>query len=134
MQKGRVSRAAKRIRDVDYDLRTFFNDCTEAFPELRLYMGDAADSTSGGRPPDDEYQRTIGALFAFYWIMRVDIDGKAGFCFGVDPWSDSWVVSPVGQPPAASPKAFAEMTKNEKRAHFYATGPWQSFTDLLIDA
>ena len=43
--------------------------------------------TTSGLTNDDEYRRTIGALFAIYWLMRIGIDGEKGFSFGVD---DEW--------------------------------------------
>ena len=77
-----------------------------AFPELALYLaareerpgadgdGDGRKSEahagplrsrlSSGLSSDIEYRRTIGALFAFYWLMRIGIDGERGFSFGVD--------------------------------------------------
>ena len=73
-----------------------------AFPELQLYLvelpssdpDDVAAEVTAHRPsitsglhPDAEYRRTIGALFAVYWLMRIGIDGERGFSFGVD---DSW--------------------------------------------
>ena len=46
-------------------------------------------AASGLRRPEtavtDEYQRTIGAFFALYWLARIGLDGEDGFCFGVDP-------------------------------------------------
>ena len=49
--------------------------------------------TGSGRTGIDEYKRTIGALFAVYWLMRLQLpgvpnsetlDGQRGFCFGVN--------------------------------------------------
>ena len=40
--------------------------------------------TSSGISPQEEYLRSIGALFAVYWLARIGIDGECGFCFGVD--------------------------------------------------
>ena len=45
------------------------------------------DFLYGGRVAGDEFQRTIGAFFAIYWLVRQSIDGKNGFCHGVD---DTW--------------------------------------------
>ena len=44
-------------------------------------------SSNSGRTIGDEYQRTLGAFFAIYWLGRLHIDGQNGFCFGVD---DNW--------------------------------------------
>merc|ERR1712190_31540 len=73
---SKARNAARRIRDRDYSCGEFFEDCTDAFPELAIYMAaESQNATTSGRTADDEYQRTIGALFAVYWLMRLDIDG-----------------------------------------------------------
>ncbi|CAK0853888.1 unnamed protein product, partial [Prorocentrum cordatum] len=74
---ARAKNAAKRIRDPEYHVGMFFEDCRAAFPELQLYQVDSA--TSSGRSGDDEYQRTVGALFAVFWLMRLHLDGGAHF-------------------------------------------------------
>ena len=46
-----------------------------------------------GRTAADEYQRTMGALFAVYWVMRIGIDGEHGFCYGVgEEWEPEHTV------------------------------------------
>ena len=94
----RAREAAQRIREPSYTLKMFHDDCLRAFPELQLYVVGplpqpstsrpgatrplkAADpipaATSSGFTATDEYLRTIGALFAIYWMMRIGIDGYA---------------------------------------------------------
>ena len=102
-----------RMRDPAYDLFSFHDDMLVCFPELRLYVsaaaaggavgGDSGDSgaNNGGAAGEQEYQRTIGALFAIYWMMRIDVagdegpalGGQCGLCFGADT---------AGRPPSAS--------------------------------
>eukprot|EP00930_Biecheleria_cincta_P055265 TRINITY_DN41601_c0_g1_i1.p1 TRINITY_DN41601_c0_g1~~TRINITY_DN41601_c0_g1_i1.p1 ORF type:complete len:1261 (-),score=236.73 TRINITY_DN41601_c0_g1_i1:173-3955(-) len=103
-------RAAEQIRNPDYTTKEFFDDVLKAFPELRLYcvvktdeelspvktpstamanFGSAlsmrrVNMTSGNRTGDDEFQRTIGALFTIFWLLRLHLDGKECFCFGLD--------------------------------------------------
>jgi hypothetical protein len=86
-----AKRCAKRIRDPTYTTGQFLQDCVAAFPELALYVAVANNGeeqvTTSGRSSDDEFQRTIGALFGVFWLMRLDLDGARCFSFGVD---DKW--------------------------------------------
>ena len=91
---------ARRLRDPSFTLHDFYDSCKRCFPELQLYMcgDDVGDDngeggTTSGRTPRDEYLRTVGALFAVYWLSRLELptvhgseglDGQRGFCFGVD--------------------------------------------------
>ena len=54
----------------------------------RMHRGSITDVTSG-ISSTAEYNRTIGALFSFYWLMRIGIDGERGFAFGVEILKDS---------------------------------------------
>jgi len=126
----RALNAAKKIRDANYTCRHFFDDCMKAFPELALYMVGAEDGTealtSSGRTPDDEYQRTMGALFAVYWLMRRTIDGAQSFCFGVDnDWNPLSEKSPF---PSRSPEEL------EKRRTFLEQMKWEELEQLFMDA
>jgi hypothetical protein len=126
----RALNAAKKIRDANYTCRHFFDDCSKAFPELALYMVGAEDGTealtSSGRTPDDEYQRTMGALFAVYWLMRRTIDGAQSFCFGVDnDWNPLSEKSPL---PSRSPEEL------EKRRAFLEQMRWEDLEQLFLDA
>lgn len=128
-QIDRAINAATKIRDADYCCKMFFEDVTAAFPELRLYCVGGADGnkTSSGRTPDDEYQRTICALFALYWLMRLDFDGKEAFCFGVDAKSSKWR-------PRKPQVRTRSMEETAKRAQFFANFDWQAVQRLLVDA
>jgi len=78
---ARAKKAAARIRDKNYTCREFIEDCSAAFPELILYIND--EEMSSGRSGDDEYQRTFGAMLAFFWLMRLHLDGSQCFSFGL---------------------------------------------------
>jgi len=61
-------------------------------PQVEKLAASAGNSTSG-RSSLDEYKRTWGALFAVYWLCRLELPekvagteglgGQLGFCFGV---------------------------------------------------
>lgn len=71
----RIQRMAERIRLPCYSLREFFDDCLASFPELRLFfLGDASICTTSGESNEGEYQRTVGALFSCYWLLRLQVD------------------------------------------------------------
>lgn len=122
----RAKRAAERILDPKYSAKDFHNDVVGAFPELRLYcvVHEDQKTTISGRTADDEYQRTVGALLALFWIMRLDIGGKESFCFGVDK---SW-----------QPRKMADPKRDEdelkKRKEFMEKTDWRTITGLLVDA
>merc|ERR1719203_1029022 len=117
---------ASEVQDPKYTLLQFSEDLA-AFPELSLYLleDSVAMNMSSGRTIGDEYQRTVGAFFAIYWLMRFELDGKAGFCFGVD---EDWV--PV------NPKKCSDrrMYPKDKRLAFHKEANWKYIRKLLIDA
>lgn len=130
----RVKKMSERIADPNYSLNDFWSDLS-AFPELDLYLldGDVVpaalrnvhrSATSSGRTIGDEYQRTVGAFFAIYWLMRIPIDGKEGFCFGVD---DDYV-------PIRPSDGEGGYTPPEKRLKFYRESLWDEFETLLLDS
>jgi len=135
-QRGQVTdwttakRIAKRIADPDYSLKSFLKDL-DCFPELHLYMLDCNEeqvkemATGSGRTLGDEYQRTIGAFFAIYWLIRIASDGKRGFSFGVDK---EW--RPFSPPKEDS----KDLYPTEKRLKFFNQIQWDQFERLLIDA
>jgi len=138
-QKPNVDRAlnaAQRIRDQNYTCLHFFEDCIAAFPELALYIscpegGSCADgspspATSAGRTSEDEYQRTLGALFAVYWLLRLSTDGAQSFCFGVD---DEWY--PLSEHSTTPPRPPEEL---RKRQAFLEQTKWEEFDQLFVDA
>jgi len=108
----------------------FFDDCVSAFPEMSLYLADSSVTTSG-RTGDDEYQRTVGALFAVYWLMRLDIDGKEGFSFGVD---SSWRPRSLPSMHEEGSCKREQSEDDEKREKFYRNTNWAWFTQLLVFA
>uniref|UniRef100_A0A7S2LSF5 Uncharacterized protein n=1 Tax=Zooxanthella nutricula TaxID=1333877 RepID=A0A7S2LSF5_9DINO len=128
-----AKRAAENIRIPDYSLKDFHKDITSAFPELRLYCvrgdGKGGNQTQSGRTADDEYQRTIGAMFAFYWIMRVDIDGQVGLCYGVDI-KRGWQVLSDEQ----RQEKDLDPDENGKRKKFFDNTDWDVVTNLLVDS
>mmetsp|Transcript_35937 Transcript_35937/g.84137 ORF Transcript_35937/g.84137 Transcript_35937/m.84137 type:complete len:864 (-) Transcript_35937:121-2712(-) len=123
---GRVRGMAKSICKKEYSLRDFMEDLCVAFPELNLYLleveGGAA--ISSGRTSNEEYQRTLGAFFAIYWLFRIRIDGKAGFAFGVN---DTWEVLEESKP-------MVSRDPWEKRVTFHTNSNWDYFECLLEDA
>lgn len=126
----RALNAAKRIREPNYTCRHFFEDCIAAFPEISLYVvgADSPDSmTSSGRTSDDEYQRTMGAMFAVYWLMRLNSDGVQSFCFGVD---NDW--NPLSS--TASHQSGRRPEELKKRQAFLEQLQWSKLEMLLIDA
>eukprot|EP00439_Symbiodinium_sp_Y106_P080680 s33_g19.t1 len=112
-------------------LPDFYADISAAFPELRLYRVERDSgkvklgSTSASRTSDDEYQRTIGALFCIFWMMRLHLDGKECFCFGLDA---DW------KPCRA--ESFPEVREAEfrKRKAFYDNTNWFAMEELLVGA
>mmetsp|Transcript_31167 Transcript_31167/g.85394 ORF Transcript_31167/g.85394 Transcript_31167/m.85394 type:complete len:1301 (-) Transcript_31167:128-4030(-) len=122
----RIKKMAERIRDPDYGLREFFDDSIASFPELKLFFIDVNQQASSAMTGDAEYQRTIGALFAVYWLLRLDTDGAAGFCYGV---SDQW--EPIAPGPSLQGKPFSQMDTDEKRAAFLEDMQWTLFSDLV---
>eukprot|EP00397_Hematodinium_sp_SG-2012_P003482 GEMP01003490.1.p1 GENE.GEMP01003490.1~~GEMP01003490.1.p1 ORF type:complete len:1202 (-),score=187.88 GEMP01003490.1:759-4364(-) len=71
-----------KVFDESYTVVAFSGDVVNAFPELALYR--AHVQTSSGRGVDAELERTRGAFFAIFWILREHMDGRFGFCFGAD--------------------------------------------------
>jgi len=130
---ARARNAAKRIRDASYTCKEYHEDITQAFPELRLYYlstdGLDQDIVSSGRTPDDEYQRTIGALFAVFWIMRLDLDGKDSFCYGLD---DDWF--PRNSETGCWEDGHHEPDEVQKRKAFSEKTDWKAITNLLMNA
>jgi len=125
---GRARNAAQRIRDPDYSCKHFFDDISAAFPELRLYVQSGSCSASG-RSHDDEYQRTIAALFAVYWLMRVSVRGHECFCFGLN---EDWT-GPM-KPMLELDDPSEEAAEFEKRQAFFEQADWETLTKLFKQA
>lgn len=134
---ARIRRMAQRIQHADYDLKEFFDDCIASFPELGLFFaGKSRDGQHGGSwqassgiAAEAEYQRTVGALFTVYWMLRLHLDGKVSFCYGVD---DDWkLIEPELPADGTIKTAFSAMGVQEKRAKFYTQMDWKPFSDLV---
>ena len=140
-------RIALNIRKKRYDLAHFYGDCLEAFPELQLYLAateqqaaeGAASETAlrgvtSGLTSDEEYRRTIGAMFAVYWLMRIGIDGERGFSFGVD---EDWVpheaadIEKLRDDEHSDDKVRGDA---KKRLDFIKVMDWGKLQELLADA
>jgi len=127
-----VRRMAKDIGSKKYTLDKFNADLL-SFPELNLYLlesknscgTNSCSSVSSGRTIGDEYQRTIGAFFAIYWLFRLDSDGRDGFSFGVD---DQW------RPFQVATSSDIRVTQTDKRLNFKNNAKWEFFQKLLINA
>lgn len=128
---AKARKIVKRIRDPKYSLQEFNEDLT-AFPELNLYLleeravrGKKADISSG-RTIGDEYQRTMGAFFAIYWMMRMDMDGKDGFTYGVNTeWAPIVIQDEADE---------LGIRQAEKRRNFKQNAKWDFFKKLLVEA
>lgn len=130
-----AERAAVRIREPHYTLQEFYVDCRKAFPEIDLYTvtseqprGAAAAGGGGmssGVSAEDEYMRTLGALFAVYWLARIGIDGECGFSFGVD---SQW--RPIA--PEVYEAKSSLSADETRRLHFYEHADWESMQRLLF--
>jgi len=91
----------------------------EGYPELELYKEDEA-AMSSGRSGNEEFQRTLGALYAVYCLLRLDLDGKLLLSFGVN--EDGC--------PCAKPNGEAA----EKQQAFHESVAWERFEELLDHA
>jgi len=144
-------RIAAQIRRKHYTLDRFYSDVQAAFPELQLYLvelpssdpDDVAAEVTAHRPsitsglhPDAEYRRTIGALFAVYWLMRIGIDGERGFSFGVDDsWKPHMPPTPEGGDGASASGSNKSVKAGwDKRLAFYESQDWGRLQALLVDA
>ena len=86
------------------------------------------------RSADVEYKRTIGALFAIYWLMRLDegsdthLRGDMAFCFGVD---SQWQ-PPTPEQAAAVPSSI--LPNSDKRRKALRHIQWRHVLELFVDA
>ncbi|CAK0798680.1 unnamed protein product [Prorocentrum cordatum] len=106
MDMRRARRAAREICNPDYTCKDFYEDVTAAFPEMNLYL--VGDMTSG-RAGEDEYQRTLGAMFCFFWLMRLHLDGPFDCSQAA---ADEW----------------------QRRSAFHRDTEWASLDQLLVNA
>uniref|UniRef100_A0A7S2MS25 Uncharacterized protein n=1 Tax=Zooxanthella nutricula TaxID=1333877 RepID=A0A7S2MS25_9DINO len=148
----RIRHIASRICDPEYNLKQYWKDCGLAFPELALFFAIPA-----GAPPvcasrsatEEEYQRTVAAFFAVYWLLRIDVAGKqdpdepgmddighiscgkSGLSFGVDASLQRRLLA-EGDPYALSKIPFASMTDNQKRHAFCHLTDWKNIRQLIL--
>jgi len=134
-----VRKMANRLLDRDYTLAQFNTDLA-AFPELSLYLRDGVVGTGSGRTTDDEYQRTVCAFFAIYWLTRLDLEGRQGFSFGTD---EDWKVLEAAsvqdgqvamQSSSAPPEMQQRLYNKERRLAFLNNAQWGFFRRLMVDA
>lgn len=89
---------------------------------------------TGGRTSETEYQRTMGALFAVYWLVRLGADGEDGFCNGVDEFWNNLKTSMLLTGQEGAPLNFFTMTDPQKRTAFRKTMKWAEFANLIDTA
>mmetsp|Transcript_115579 Transcript_115579/g.367465 ORF Transcript_115579/g.367465 Transcript_115579/m.367465 type:complete len:845 (+) Transcript_115579:222-2756(+) len=124
LDESRLRRMAERITHVSYGMTDFFEDVVGTFSELDLFFANGSMSTSSGVSAEEEYQRTVGAFFAVYWLLRLGADGKQGFCFGMD---EVWKTK-------AGP-AVAESSSDKKKRHkFYENMEWSYVEGVVSEA
>jgi hypothetical protein len=89
----------------------------------------------------DDVLRTYGSLWAIFWFLRLDIDGKQGLCFGID--ESTWELHPIPKGDSEEnmdvadrlkDKVFFIMSTEEKRLNFYHNFSWDTCQDLLISS
>ncbi|CAK8988369.1 unnamed protein product, partial [Durusdinium trenchii] len=133
---AKARRAAEMIRSPEYTTKDFYEDMVAAFPELRLYSvvrvsevrndHNLVMSTSANRSGADEFQRTTGALFCIFWLMRQHLDGRECFCFGLDhEWKNAKEIM------RHVPGKEAEF---QRRMSFYEQANWSAIEDLMRGA
>lgn len=110
-----VDIAVQRIRDPEYCLTDFHRDMVAAYPELQLYADD--ENTTSGTKGAVEYQRTLGALYAVYSLLRLDMDGKEVFSFGIDE--------------AGCPRREPVGDDAAKRQKFHQNMRWEDASELV---
>jgi len=143
-----IGNIAKHIREKDYSLQNFFEDCLHGFPELWLY------STSDGSPSkdskanktrrrsqaevlssgDQEQLRTYGALFAVYWGCRLDMDGKRGLAFGMQDDNPHKIKDLKITKEELAGIGWGKMTPDQRRANLYHNFDWDLLTDLFMQS
>lgn len=126
---ARIRRMAERIKEPAYGLKEFYTDCVASFPELNLFFVGQEHDTLSGLSGELEYQRTIGALFCVYWLIRMDSDGKYGFCFGVDEqWQPKFPRLDMLKPEEG------RTSDSTKRHEFFLSLDWSPFTELVANS
>jgi hypothetical protein len=154
---SKIRAMAEQIDKDSYSTLHFFEDCIASFPELQLFLLDRDESgmssgsgkTSSGRSGEAEYQRTVGALFAVYWLLRLEKDGRRGFSFGVDGQWKILAVPPISAERSDNPddptggvsdplllfgRPWSQLSADEKRWCFHWCTDWAMFTRLAKES
>lgn len=138
--------AVSNLRQPDYSIRQFHNDVVSALPEfayLNMPESKVLDRKGEVTTSVEEYQRTMGSLFAVYWCMRLDMDGTIGFCFGVNSeWQPHYVPESLLVAPdqaldkwiANSPLSREAAADFQARVRLYQRTSWSLVTQLMVDA
>uniref|UniRef100_A0A7S1B0T1 Uncharacterized protein n=1 Tax=Noctiluca scintillans TaxID=2966 RepID=A0A7S1B0T1_NOCSC len=106
-----------RLRDVGYSLLDYAHDINQAFPELSLFT--TFSKVSSGLTGNEEYERTMGAFFALYCLLRIDLDGKEVLSFGVSDAGNA------NQEPKDN---------HEKKSGFHTHMNWEAVHELTLRA
>jgi len=106
-----------KLRDVGYSLLDYAYDINQAFPELSLFT--ISSKVSSGLTGNDEYERTMGAFFALYCLLRLDLDGKEVLSFGVSDAGNA------NQEPKDN---------HEKKLGFHKNMNWEAVHELTLRA
>mmetsp|Transcript_39722 Transcript_39722/g.91648 ORF Transcript_39722/g.91648 Transcript_39722/m.91648 type:complete len:1571 (-) Transcript_39722:66-4778(-) len=132
-----IAAIARQIRNKDYSVSDFRRDIDALCPEMGLYLVTNNRATSSGLTNQQELERTFGALFAVYWICRIDIDGREGFSMGVgdDHKTVQEVPSGAGLDPSELKQIpWAKMSPEQRRASFYWTFKWDLLVSIFVQA
>jgi len=111
-----------RLRDPSYTIPEFAKNVIAAFPELRLYNLEDCGMMSSGHTATEEYQRTMGALYTVFALMRLDIDGKNLISFGIDAHGH------------ARTRPEDDDVTGDKKLRFLNTMEWNRLMDLMMRA
>mmetsp|Transcript_48883 Transcript_48883/g.114410 ORF Transcript_48883/g.114410 Transcript_48883/m.114410 type:complete len:844 (+) Transcript_48883:79-2610(+) len=121
----------QNILKPEYTVEAYTKHLLQAFPELVVQLFEwrlfnvrqiSSHGSTSGRSGEDEYQRTMATFFAIFWIVRSDVDGKDGFCFGVDAHGKARTFEEAGA---------AKLSAMDKRVAFRDKMQW-SFMQLLF--
>eukprot|EP00928_Gymnodinium_smaydae_P019409 TRINITY_DN17441_c0_g2_i1.p1 TRINITY_DN17441_c0_g2~~TRINITY_DN17441_c0_g2_i1.p1 ORF type:complete len:776 (-),score=98.26 TRINITY_DN17441_c0_g2_i1:234-2342(-) len=129
-----VDRIVSSISSSRYSLKHFHDDCVAAFPELQLFrLGGFKQEVSAEY--ELEHQRTMGALFSVYWLLRLDSDGKLGWSFGYDeewePLSVESMQRRITCIEEDDDTNKALLADERKRIAFFESMDWGMFSNLL---
>lgn len=113
----------------------------DGFTSKSQRSGAADAKGSPAEQMSNEILRTHGSLYAIFWLLRLDMDGKQGLCFGLDetkwellsiPKADSEESMVIAD--KLKEKVFFSMSPEEKQLNFYHNFGWELCQDLFINA